>query len=93
MKLKADLHMHTTFSDGLYTPYELIKKCKERGLSIIAITDHDSVSAFPEAIEYGKEFGIEVIPGVELSAMVDEKDVHILGYFLDYTNKNLQDYL
>lgn len=85
--------MHTTFSDGALSPYELVKKCKQRGLSIIAITDHDSVDAFPDAIAYGKEFGVEVIPGVELSATVDDKDVHILGYFIDYTNQRLLDYL
>lgn len=85
--------MHSTFSDGVFSPYELIKKCKQNGLSIVSITDHDSVSAFPDAIEYGKEFGVEVIPGVELSALVDDKDVHILGYFVDYTNTNLLQYL
>lgn len=93
MSIKADLHMHTTFSDGALSPYELVKKCKQRGLSVIAITDHDSVDAFPDAIEYGKEFGVEVIPGVELSAMVDDKDVHILGYFVNHTNKRLLEYL
>ncbi|KAB2924365.1 MAG: PHP domain-containing protein [Bacteroidetes bacterium] len=85
--------MHTTCSDGVFSPYELVKRCKQRGLSVIAITDHDSVAAFPDAIAYGKEFGVEVIPGVELSAMVDEKDVHILGYFIDYTSARLQEYL
>lgn len=93
MSVKADLHMHTTFSDGTLSPYELVKRCKQRGLSIISITDHDSVDAFPDAIEYGKEFGVEVIPGVELSAMVGDKDVHLLGYFVDYTSKRLQEYL
>lgn len=85
--------MHTTHSDGIFSPYELIQKCSKKGLSIISITDHDSVAAFPDAIEIGKEFGIEVIPGVELSALVDDKDVHILGYFVDYTNKRLLEYL
>lgn len=85
--------MHTVCSDGIYSPYELVKKCKQKGLSVIAITDHDSVAAFPDAIEYGKEFGVEVIAGVELSAMVEDKDVHILGYFLDYTNTRLLEYL
>ncbi len=85
--------MHTTYSDGIFSPYEVVKKCKQRGLSVISITDHDSVDAFPDAIEYGKEFGVEVIPGVELSALVDDRDVHILGYFLDYTNKRLLEYL
>jgi predicted metal-dependent phosphoesterase TrpH len=93
MSIKADLHMHTTFSDGMLSPYELVKKCKQRGLSVIAITDHDSVSAFPDAIAYGKEFGVEVIPGVELSAMHGDRDIHILGYFLDYTNQHLLEYL
>jgi predicted metal-dependent phosphoesterase TrpH len=93
MAVKADMHMHTTFSDGLFSPYELIKKCKQRGLSVISITDHDSVASFPDAIEYGKEFGVEVIPGVELSALVEDKDVHILGYFVDYTNPRLLEYL
>ena len=85
--------MHTICSDGVFSPYELIKKCKLRGLSVISITDHDSVAAFPDAIEYGKEFGVEVIPGVELSALVDDKDVHILGYFVDYTDLRLLEYL
>lgn len=93
MSYKADLHMHTTFSDGIHSPYELVKLCKQKGLTTIAITDHDSMEAFPDALEYGKEFGVEVIPGVELSAMVDDKDVHILGYFIDYTNKRFQEYL
>jgi 3',5'-nucleoside bisphosphate phosphatase len=93
MSLKADLHMHTICSDGVYSPYELVKRCKRNGLSTIAITDHDSLAAFPDAIEYGKEFGVEVIPGVELSAMVEDRDVHILGYFLDYTDKRLLEYL
>lgn len=93
MSFKADLHMHTICSDGMYSPYELVKMCKQHGLTTIAITDHDSMDAFPDAIQYGKEFGVEVIPGVELSAMVDDKDVHILGYFLDYTNRRLQEYL
>ena len=87
------MHMHTTHSDGIFSPYELITKCKQHNLSVISITDHDSVAAFPDAIEYGKEFGVEVIPGVELSALVDDRDVHILGYFLDYTNKRLLEYL
>lgn len=85
--------MHTIYSDGVLSPYELIKKCKQNGLSIISITDHDSVNSFPDAIEYGKEFGVEVIPGVELSALVEDKDVHVLGYFVDYTNTRLLEYL
>jgi hypothetical protein len=93
MGAKADLHMHTICSDGAFSPYELVKKTKTQGLSIISITDHDSVSAIPDAIEFGKEFGVEVISGVELSANFEDKEVHILGYFVDYKSQRLLDYL
>ena len=93
MGAKADLHMHTICSDGAFSPYELVKKTKSLGLSIISITDHDSVAAIPDAIEFGKEFGVEVISGVELSASFDDKEVHILGYFVDYKSQRLIDYL
>ncbi len=84
--MKVDLHMHTTFSDGFFSPQELIKKCSEKELSVISITDHDSVESFPDSIKYGKEYDVEVICGVELSTTIEEKDIHILGYFVDYTN-------
>jgi len=93
MGAKADLHMHTICSDGALSPYELIKKTKAEGLSIVSITDHDSVASIPDAIEFGKEFGVEVIPGVELSANFEDKEVHILGYFVDYKSQRLLDYL
>ncbi|HEY4643284.1 MAG TPA: PHP domain-containing protein [Bacteroidota bacterium] len=80
---RADLHLHTTYSDGALTPYELIKKAKEANLRIISITDHDNVSAIDDAIDIGRDLGVEVIPGVELSATVAEKEIHILGYFVD----------
>jgi len=86
---KADLHLHSTYSDGALSPYELVKKAKAAGLEIISITDHDSVGALDEAIEIGKEFDVEVIPGVELSATLDDLEVHILGYFFDYHDKTL----
>ena len=59
MNAKADLHLHTTYSDGALSPYELVKKAKAAGLEIISITDHDSVGAFDEAIEIGKEFDVD----------------------------------
>ena len=93
MGAKADLHMHTICSDGALSPYELIKKTKAEDLSIVSITDHDSVAAIPDAIEFGKEFGVEVISGVELSANFEDKEVHILGYFVDYKSQRLLDYL
>lgn len=85
--------MHTTHSDGGLSVVALLERCAQRGLSTISITDHDSVEAFPEAIDIGNAMGIEVIVGVELSASLDERDVHILGYFMDHRNERLRDYL
>lgn len=93
MEGKADLHMHTTHSDGVYSTSELVRKANEAGLTTISITDHDNVAAVDEAIEVGKGYGIDVIPGVELSAGVGEQEVHILAYFFDHKNKHLLDYL
>src|SRR5207247_8372551 len=71
----------------------LVRRAKEAGLTIISVTDHDNVTAIDEAIEVGKRYGIEVIPGVELSAGVGEQEVHILAYFFDHKNQQLLDYL
>lgn len=90
---RADLHLHTTYSDGSLSPSDLVVKAKNVGLSVISITDHDSVGAIEEAIQVGKESGVEVIPGMELSASYQNMEVHILGYFMDYTNSVLQEAL
>jgi predicted metal-dependent phosphoesterase TrpH len=92
-EIKADLHIHTYYSDGKYSPSELLSKVKETGLSCIAITDHDNVDGIDEAIFNGKELGIEVIPGVELSSDLRGKEVHVLGYFIEYRNPELLAYL
>ena len=90
---RADLHAHTTFSDGALSPQELVKKAQDAGLKAIAITDHDHVGALEEAVDWGKTYGVEVISGLELSATFGEKDIHILAYFFDPTDKNLLEYL
>lgn len=90
---KADLHMHTTHSDGVFSTSELVRKASEAGLTTISITDHDNVSGVDEAIDAGRGYNIEVIPGVELSAGVGEQEVHILAYFFDHKNQHLLDYL
>lgn len=90
---KADLHLHTTFSDGALSPKELLHRVDAAGLSVVSITDHDNVGAIDEAIKIGKSLGIEVIPGVELSVALNEKDVHLLAYFFDHTDQKLLDYL
>ena len=90
---KTDLHMHTYYSDGYNTPERLIDKAKNQSIKILSITDHDSVNAISEATEYAKKFGIEVIPGVEISTDIRDTEVHILGYFVDPDNNDLEHYL
>jgi len=90
---KIDLHMHTTCSDGAYSPAELVRKAYDSGLSVIALTDHDSVNGFHEAVAYGKELGVEVISGLEISTDVDDKEIHLLAYFVDVENEELKKYL
>jgi len=90
---RADLHMHTRYSDGVYTPVELVEKARKALLSTIAITDHDHVGAFAEASEMGEKLGVEVVPGLELSISMREKDLHILAYFFDPTDTTLLEYL
>lgn len=82
-----DLHTHTKYSDGGLTPTELVAKAKKIGLKAIAITDHDSVFGIGEALAAGAKWGVEVIPGVELTAHENSDDeFHFLGYFIDYQN-------
>lgn len=79
MVYKADLHTHSTASDGQYAPTELAELVKKRGAEVWALTDHDSVSGVDEAVKAGEELGLKVIRGVELSAD-DYLNLHILGY-------------
>lgn len=85
----VDLHAHTTASDGSYTPTELVRYAKEKGLSAIAITDHDTVAGVEEASAEGEKLGIRVIPGAELSTRVDDCDVHMTSLFINCKNKQL----
>ena len=75
----CDLHTHTTASDGQYTPGELVSLAKKRGLSVLAVTDHDTIAGVEEAQRAGSALGLTVIRGVELSAK-DYPNCHILGY-------------
>lgn len=84
-----DLHTHSTASDGTFPPREVVRLAKERRLKALALTDHDTIAGLPEAMAAGQEFGIEVIPGVEISARHADGSMHILGYFLDYESEPL----
>ncbi len=87
-----DLHTHTTASDGSDSPRELIKRAKEGGLCAIAVTDHDTTDGLDEAVAAGKEFGVEVIPGIELSCNF-ETQMHLLGLFINRNCPRLQEEL
>ena len=79
-QIAADLHMHSTYSDGTFSPPELIEQAKQMNLSAISITDHDSVNAYYEAKVRAQDLGIDLITGVELSSELDGCAVHVLGY-------------
>ena len=87
---KVDLHIHTTASDGRFSPTEIVHKAAEQGLVFIAIADHDTVDGIAPALNAAKAFlGLKVIPAVEVSTDIPHGEVHILGYFIDYTDHNL----
>jgi len=93
MSYKADLHSHTYYSDGALSPSELVQRAAEFGIQALSITDHDSIDGLEEASGAGSELGIEIIPGVELSATLGTKDIHILGYMFDPSNNTLRETL
>jgi 3',5'-nucleoside bisphosphate phosphatase len=83
---KTDLHTHTLYSDGAYSPQELINLASEKKLKAISITDHDTISGYLKAKDYAREAGIELIPGVEISSVWGDREVHILAYLFDEQN-------
>jgi predicted metal-dependent phosphoesterase TrpH len=93
MSIKIDLHTHTCYSDGKLTPAELITLASRKELGIISITDHDSVNGIDEAIECANDLRMEIVPGLEISTDVDNKEVHLLAYYIDYKNEELKKYL
>ncbi|MFC1585544.1 PHP domain-containing protein [Fibrobacterota bacterium] len=84
-----DLHVHSKYSDGDFEVNEIIDICLQRDLKAVAITDHDTIDGFNDGKEYAEESGLELVPGVEISAYYDGSEIHILGYLFDPTNLNL----
>lgn len=86
-----DLHVHSTASDGILTPAEVLLRAVEIGLRGIAITDHDTVSGIEEAHNFmtAHKISLQFIPGIELNTEVDDNEVHVLGYYIDYHNSRL----
>ena len=93
MNTYIDLHLHSTQSDGSFSPTQVVQQAAELGLSAISLTDHDSVAGVQEAQNVGRDIGVEVIPGIELSTQEAGIDIHILGYFIDHENSDLLDYV
>lgn len=85
-----DLHVHTLASDGSDTPVDVVRMAAELGLRAVAVTDHDTFAGLPEAIEAGARYGVEVVPGVELSTIYDGVEVHVLGYYMDAGHPRLR---
>lgn len=81
--MKADLHVHTKYSDGVHEPAEVVAHAQRAGLAVIAITDHDTAAGVDEAVRAGGSLGVRVIPGIEFSAERGAREYHILGYGLD----------
>lgn len=89
----VDLHTHSRCSDGTFTPNELVDYAIEKGLSAVALTDHDTVDGLDELMEYAKGKPIEVIPGIEYSTEYNNRDVHIVGLFIDHKAPVFLEYL
>ena len=91
MSATVDLHLHTLASDGRLTPTELVRLAESQGLKTMAVTDHDTTDGLAEALKASEEYpNLRVIPGIELSADVPGDEVHVLGYFIDPGNSELQ---
>ena len=89
--MRIDLHLHTTASDGMFSPEEVVGLAAEKGLEAIAITDHDSVSGVAAAVKAAESSpGLKVIPGVEFNTDIPDGEVHVLGYFIDYRSQELR---
>lgn len=88
--MTADLHIHTTASDGRLTPWEVVTRALEKGLQFIAITDHDTIDGFISLQHLPTPTPLTIIPGIEFSTDLPHNEVHILGYFIDTTNETLK---
>ena len=86
---QVDLHIHSTASDGKLSPSEIVRKAAANGMKVIAICDHDTVDGISEALAAASSVpGIRVIPGIEISTDVPQGEIHILGYFINYNDKD-----
>jgi 3',5'-nucleoside bisphosphate phosphatase len=89
MQDRADLHIHSTASDGIMTPTEIVEEAARLGIGAVAITDHDTVDGLAEATEAAKCHSVQFIPGIEINTDYGATEVHIIGYFIDPTHEEL----
>ncbi len=87
--MSIDLHTHTTASDGTLSPADLVSYAQTKHLEALAVTDHDTVEGIEEAVAAAEHSGLELVPGVEISAEFPQGTLHILGYYIDYRNSSL----
>ncbi len=95
--MKADLHIHTAYSDGVFTPEKIVETAIEEGLECIALTDHDNILSYKPAVAHAKKLAeqtgkpkLEIIQGVEINTIYKDWEVHILGYFMDVNNSDFK---
>ncbi len=88
-----DLHLHTTASDGRLAPAALVRRAWSAGIRTLSVTDHDTVAAVPETAALALAYGIEYVNGIEITAVQDDRDVHILGYYIDPADRRLGEFL
>ena len=88
--MRANLHVHTTISDGHYRPKEVVDLAKKHNVDAIAVTDHDAVEGIKAAFVHGQKVGVQVIPGIEISCEIRDNEIHILGYGIDNSNEHLR---
>lgn len=81
--MRLDLHVHSTASDGAWSPEAVVRGAAAGGLDVLALTDHDTIAGYPAAERIGRELDVQVLPGIEVSSTHQGRDVHILGYFVD----------
>lgn len=95
--MKSDLHIHTLYSDGVFSPEKIVDTALDVGLQVIALTDHDNVLSYPVAKDYlkrsGREDKLEIIQGIEVNTLYKNYEVHILGYFMDVDNSDFKNML
>jgi len=88
--MRIDLHTHTTASDGVLTPTELVERAAREQVDVVGVTDHDTVTGVAEAQSAGEPLGVRVVAGIELTSRHDGRAVHVLGYFLDPLDEDLR---